>query len=1238
MKILGRTLGILLLLALLIPAALLFAVSTELGTRSVLQQVANRLPVDIDYRGGSLSGRLLLERVHYQTDGLSLELRDVVAELAPECLWRGAVCWRQLQAADLDIAVLPAVDVDREAQAETAEQSGAELIEFPLLLEVAVLDINSLRVHWSGGEWRQGAFSSSVRLHDSTIDVLGARIMEPQLSLQATDEAATEVSSSSLLPVIDLPMILSVYDLHLIKPGWDFNGALYQQDEITLRGEWRNTELSLERLQVNSSDLGELSLKGNVAFTENWPVEATVTANLAQPVQYSHLLGSTVQLSAGGDLSALVLHLSAEGIVDVAMDAQLNTLQAGLPFSTTITATSTANVALAEIAAVPASLQDAEVEFPLVISASGSLHAQHFEVSGAASGLGYTTLQLSASGLHEQEKIVISDLLLREDAGDNELRGHGEVMLSSDYNWSLTLQSSGLDVPPLSESLRGRIEGSVQLAGDTQDERWQLRIVDVALQGEINDLPASISGFTGLDSDLRLAASALQAELNGAQLSVESPGDDIGPGELHLQVPDIGRWQAGSSGQLAVDAEVSPGREHIQLSAQAQKVLWSGVCVEQAVLIADYKPNVARAFNLDATLNGVAIGELDFSELGLSADGDEQKQTVALVSRGEIDGEFNVRGTVRGEQWQGSLAATTLQTSIGEWVLPDAVALGGSFARQEFTLAAHCWRHENAQLCPGNWSLGPSGGGSVQLQGDLGILAGLLPPEVDLKGDVLLRLDTRWAADTALRVDGSAQTGAVTITQHFEDGESATFGWDEADIGLGYASDGLRLKVDIQRDSHRLVGVDVLLPPDKGKAIAGSVSIDRLRMAALAPFVPALSTLAGDLSGDVSLSGTADAPQAFGALQLSVGHLALQGNPTQLSDVDLTVELRGRTGQIRGTGILGGGELQLAGRVDADPELRLEMNITGREHRILYPPSTELTVAEALQVVLKKDLLELKGELTVLDGLLEIEEVPEGGVPLSPSVVEVDADGAVIHEQLPFDVLMNLQIHIDDRFSVTSANLQTRLGGDLRVRQRPGQPLQVFGNLDAVGGEFRAYQTHLKIKRGTLNFTGPPANPAVDVRAERHISSGDVTVGVHVQGPLQDDLLLDVYSQPRMTQAEAMSYLVRGRGMDAGAGFDGTSMALSLASGVVNRSELVTELNRIPGLSNVEFGAQGSDTDTAATVSGYLGERIYLSYGIGLYEPVNVLTSRFYFRSRLWLEVVSSIENSLDLYYSFDID
>ena len=198
-------------------------------------------------------------------------------------------------------------------------------------------------------------------------------------------------------------------------------------------------------------------------------------------------------------------------------------------------------------------------------------------------------------------------------------------------------------------------------------------------------------------------------------------------------------------------------------------------------------------------------------------------------------------------------------------------------------------------------------------------------------------------------------------------------------------------------------------------------------------------------------------------------------------------------------------------------------------------------------------------------------------------------------------------------------------------------PEEPYGNLNLVGGELEAYRQRLQIRSGTIAFSGPIGNPALDVVAERDIRAENITVGARLSGQL-DEPVLEVYSDPVMSQGEAMSYLVRGRGLDAGAGADGTALALSMGASVVNRSGIVDELNRLPLINDVAFGASGAEDETAATVSGYIGSRLYLSFGRGLYQPINVLTARLYLQSRLWLEVVSELENSADLYYSFDID
>lgn len=93
-----------------------------------------------------------------------------------------------------------------------------------------------------------------------------------------------------------------------------------------------------------------------------------------------------------------------------------------------------------------------------------------------------------------------------------------------------------------------------------------------------------------------------------------------------------------------------------------------------------------------------------------------------------------------------------------------------------------------------------------------------------------------------------------------------------------------------------------------------------------------------------------------------------------------------------------------------------------------------------------------------------------------------------------------------------------------------------------------------------------------------------------------------------------------------------------MGTSLVNQMGVLQELDKLPGINGIELGAEGTDDDTTATLSGYIGERIYLSYGVGLYEPINVLTARLYLQTRLWVEVVSSLENSIDLYYSFDIE
>ena len=281
-------------------------------------------------------------------------------------------------------------------------------------------------------------------------------------------------------------------------------------------------------------------------------------------------------------------------------------------------------------------------------------------------------------------------------------------------------------------------------------------------------------------------------------------------------------------------------------------------------------------------------------------------------------------------------------------------------------------------------------------------------------------------------------------------------------------------------------------------------------------------------------------------------------------------------------------------------------------------------------------LLDVTGEIVVHRGTLRHEELPEGSVAVSDRVVVVDYAGNVIREKSPFDTRLDVWIRIKDKYQVEGGGLHATVGGDLHVVQERGRPLQIYGNLNLASGELTAYRQRLEIRRGNISFAGNPNNPELDVRAERAIRGDNVTVGVELRGTLEEPVMT-IYSDPAMEQGEAMSYLIRGRGLDAGASMDGTALALSVGADAVNQSGVLSGFERLPGISQVQFGSEGTADETAATVGGYIGDRLYLSYGIGIYEPINVLTARLYITAKLWLEVVSRLENSADLYYSFEI-
>lgn len=95
----------------------------------------------------------------------------------------------------------------------------------------------------------------------------------------------------------------------------------------------------------------------------------------------------------------------------------------------------------------------------------------------------------------------------------------------------------------------------------------------------------------------------------------------------------------------------------------------------------------------------------------------------------------------------------------------------------------------------------------------------------------------------------------------------------------------------------------------------------------------------------------------------------------------------------------------------------------------------------------------------------------------------------------------------------------------------------------------------------------------------------------------------------------------------------------ALALGMKRGNNVLEGVGKRLGFDEVGLGSgAGESSDQAAfTVGKYLSPKLYVSYGIGLFDPVSTLSMRYTLNSRWRLETQSSsLATGGDIIYSID--
>jgi translocation and assembly module TamB len=486
---------------------------------------------------------------------------------------------------------------------------------------------------------------------------------------------------------------------------------------------------------------------------------------------------------------------------------------------------------------------------------------------------------------------------------------------------------------------------------------------------------------------------------------------------------------------------------------------------------------------------------------------------------------------------------------------------------------------------------------------------------------------------------------------------------DELGVAQPFGMTDLRLALQVQdgrwtftqamaaRHFGVLAGAQVIssrpgLPwPAPDDALQGVLELRVDDLGVWAPWVPPGWRLGGQLHAGAALGGRFKAPEITGRLDAS--RLALRNllQGVELRDGEVAVALRGEDARIeRFTWQAGDGRLEASGGATfgAAPGAALQLRL--QRFRVLGRFDRSLSVSGQAALTLQAQRLALDGRLAVDEGFIDIsrteapaldEDVTVLHRPNAPAAAA--APGTLEPSALMRNTRVDLRLDLGQRLRLRGQGMDARLAGELTLTTPGGRP-QVQGTVRTLQGRYAAYGQDMEIERGEIVFTGPLANPRLDILALRP-KLDEVRVGVQIVGTAQNPRVR-LYSEPELSELDKLSWLVMGRAPD-NLGRTDTALlqraALALLAGQGDGGTPGNQLFRALGLDDVGVRQRdsGDVRQTVVSLGRQISSRWYVGYERGIGTAAGTWQLIYRLARRFTLRGQSGEQNSLDVLWTW---
>ncbi|WP_350431181.1 translocation/assembly module TamB domain-containing protein [Shewanella sp. H8] len=1257
-----------------VPLALLMLFAVIIGTpfgSKIGVMLANQFvsDIEVEYASGTLNGDLTLHHLSWSMPGISVNADDLTLGWLPRCLINQQICVTNLSASKIDVNIVTD-DIPTSANVSDTNQSEDLLTELELPINISLskaqltqvnVAVNRMKFHadklmtqaiWNNTGLVVESLTSqglvvnipiTTEATGTTASTTGQINQQDNKAINRSGDTDKNVWPLANLPQVFMPFPINVKQFNATETQLTIGQRSDHFSHIGLAASFHQFQLGITQLTIQHDD-GDVSVIGDIAFQDHYPVTLKLVANIENLPELPGLQQQQLSVDLTQDLSKLNINAIAKGDNYFKLDAEINLTTPGLNYQVTLT--------------------DAALQWPLKnpqytsnisrFASKGDIKNQEAQFEGQLTTPYHPTLAIIADVVNRKQKLSINKLNVKSIAGNLDLTG--ELSYQDDITWQASvltdnIQLQYIDYINQQKPIQSKFSGHFNNSGTLANKQWQVAIQEANLTGRLNGYPLNLQGDISLNQDIAINANNLQANALGAQLIINGQADKAWNINAELSVPDVSQWLNGGQGNIFAKVNVTGNSADpiVDLNAQISKFSYQGGKIDSLDLHGNYRPYSQHQYKAELHTNNLVWDSYKLTDIVFISDGNQQQQQSKLNTQGDvvINTQMTSHSNIDKQQFDATLTELSISNALGKWQQDNPITASWDQLNSRGSVSHFCLVHPHNKLCLVNdVNLGNTGQANINFSGNPGqLLAPILSKKITWSGEAALTSQVNWAKGKkpTANVQFTLLPGNIKLSRT----KNNTISIDYQQLLLQASLDEKQINSSLSFNSSGIASwqsqLSVNITPDR--TLQGTINVNDLNLAPFGEFFPKLETLEGILSSRLIVSGTLMDPSLSGNIKLSDGAFALSTNPTLIDKLYLSLALEGQQGQLNGQWHMGDGQVSTQGTL-AWPQGKFsgDIDIKGNNLAVIQPPMAILDVSPDINITFNEQLLAIKGKVNVPSGQIKIIQLAEGGVAISNDVVFNDSVSEQTVKTSPYAVTADLNINVGKNLTIDGMGLKGKLEGDLVLQQQAFKPPMLFGDIKVTKGTYKFMGQTLSIDTGEVQFIGPISLPNLNIEATREIKDSDVTAGVRVTGtPMRP--IVTLFSSPVKEQAEILSYILTGKGFSSttnqqsnslmmgaalslGSQFDGGAMNSigSTASGLIERF----------GFSNVQLD---TNDDGKVAVSGYIGEDLMVKYGVGVFNPGYEMTVRYYLFSQLYLESVSStLSQSLDIYYSFEIE